>query len=123
MKILNVCTEEEILDFKENNKLQLSWRMSMPEDVFKVELDGAVVGLIEFSESMYDDGGAHINNFEVFEKGKGLGSLIINMFLGSWDKGPLYLYVNSEESKTFWEKHSFAAYDDGTGTPIHRYIR
>lgn len=114
------CTDEEVLKYKQEYNLELSWQMAT--DVLEVAINRKIVGLIECSKGMYDEEDCiQIENFEVFEKGKGHGSEIIKKVLKELQGKVIYLYVHSEKSKAFWEKLNFIAVDDGTGTPIHRY--
>ncbi|WP_179031561.1 GNAT family N-acetyltransferase [Paenibacillus kribbensis] len=87
-----------------------------------MEIYGEIVGLIDLSSGMYGKNSLQIDNFEVFEKGKGIGSNIIDKVLKQCQKNDIYLYVNSKKSKAFWESHKFKAINDGTGTEIHRYM-
>jgi len=54
--------------------LELNWSMAVK--IFKIEINGKIVGLIDYSEGMYEKNSIHIDNFEVLEKGNGIGSSI-----------------------------------------------
>ena len=121
MELLD-CTEEDLkIYIREWNLKLTAWGSAWPEDICKIEIDGEIVALIEYSNGMYEEDSLHIHNFEVFNKGKGIGSKIIEEITKNLEGAKLYLYSNSKESTSFWQKCNFEFYDDGTGTPILCY--
>lgn len=116
------CTEEELKIFLKDHNLTLTtWGMAEPEDISKIEMNGQIVALIEFSKGMYGEKSIHINNFEVFNKGEGIGSKIIEELTKDLNGTEIYLYPYSKKSDAFWKKHKFRCIVDGTGTPILQY--
>lgn len=118
------CTEEELKIYKEKYNLTLTtWNIAGVKDIRKVEIDGEAVALIEFSNSTFEENSVEIHNFEVFNKGKGIGTKIIKKLIKELEgEGiKLSLYSYSKESTSFWKKCNFEVYDDGTGTPILCY--
>jgi N-acetylglutamate synthase-like GNAT family acetyltransferase len=114
-----LCENDELATYKEQYKLELDWENAT--DVFKLEIDGEIVGLIEYAEGFEKDS-IHIHSFEVLEKGKGIGGKIIGEIINDAGGYPIYLYANGKKSQAFWEKHHFKSLDDGSGeTKIHRY--
>ena len=111
------CTYEELSVFQEKYKLTLNWEISV--NPMKVENNSRIVGLIDCSfGELYGEKSIEINNFEVFEKGKNIGSEIVVEFLKETKNYEIYLYPYSKKSEAFWKKHGFAVMDDGTGTKI-----
>ncbi|MGG4512145.1 GNAT family N-acetyltransferase [Heyndrickxia sporothermodurans] len=121
MRLLD-CTKEELKIYKEKFDLKLgTWDMAEPEDISMIEIDGEIVALIEFSNGMYGENSVQIDNFEVFNKGRGIGSKIVEELTKDLDGAKVYLYPYSKKSDAFWKKCKFEVFDDGTGTPILCY--
>ncbi|KXY73131.1 GNAT family N-acetyltransferase [Bacillus sp. FSL W7-1294] len=121
MELLD-CTEEELKIYNKEFGLTLNtWRMAEPEDIYMIKIDGEIVALIEFSKGMYGEKSIQIDNFEVFNKGKGIGSKIVKELTKDLDGLEIYLYPSSNKSEAFWKKHKFEGIDDGTETIILRY--
>ncbi|MEK4566437.1 GNAT family N-acetyltransferase [Alkalihalobacillus sp. FSL R5-0424] len=111
MKLLS-CTEKEALSLKISKQLTLSWRMSI--NPMKVELNGEIVALIDCSfGGIYGEDSLEIDNFEVFEKGRGIGSKIIKEILNEPGIQIISLYYCSPKSKKFWQAHGFKIVCEG----------
>ncbi|MDC0764246.1 GNAT family N-acetyltransferase [Brevibacillus sp. AG] len=122
------CTNDELVSFIKKYDLELNWDWAINisdcscivEDVYKVEDNGEIIGLIDFSfKTIFGSDSIQIENFEVFEKGKGIGSKIINALIDQLPGVHIYLYVNDERSKSFWEKHKFM---NDPGTLLHHVL-
>lgn len=110
---LTRLNEEELIKYKNKYTLKLSWFGDIAKLITK---DKEPVALIE-AYINEDESILQINNFEVLDKRKGIGTEIINNLKNS--NYEICLYVDDLESKLFWESLGFEEYDDGTGTPIH----
>ncbi|MEH7503867.1 GNAT family N-acetyltransferase [Neobacillus drentensis] len=119
------CTKEEFEFYKEKFLTLTTWNPNFEIEseiiLNKIEVDGEIVALIEYSKAMYGELNIHIDNFEVFEKGKGIGSKIIDELKKDLNGAEIYLYSYSPESDAFWKKHKFKDINDGTGLGILRY--
>ncbi|WP_313893760.1 GNAT family N-acetyltransferase [Psychrobacillus sp.] len=119
MKFLE-CTDEKSNDLKETYNLTLAWEMVV--EPCMVEIDDEIVALIDMSQGgMFGENSIEIYKFEVFEKGKGIGSKIITEVLKKSKGKEVYLYAEDRKSKSFWEKHGFEAIDDGSGTKVMQF--
>jgi hypothetical protein len=105
MKLIH-CTDDEVKVIKNLKGLILSW--GIPVNPKKVEIDGEIVALIDFSfGGIYGDDSIEIDNFEVIEKGKGIGSKIIVDFLNICENRIVSLYPDNERCKKFWLEYGF----------------
>jgi hypothetical protein len=110
------CTNDDFIKFYKEKSLTLStWDLTktgldFPSEsdmaLYKITLYDDVVALIELSKGMHENS-ILIHNFEVFEKGKGRGSMIINKLKKELKGITIYLYSSSSESYSFWKKHDF----------------
>ncbi|MCP1161361.1 GNAT family N-acetyltransferase [Bacillus infantis] len=121
------CTKEEFDYYKETFLTLSTWNPIFEFESLsilkKIEVNGEIVALLEFSGSMYGEHSIEIDNFEVFEKGKGIGSKVVDGIKEYFTGYELYLYSSSPESDAFWKKHGFKSLDDGTGTGILRFSK
>jgi hypothetical protein len=105
MKFIN-CNDDKVKEFKKSRNLTLSWGIPVKPKI--VEINDEVVALIDFSfGGVYGDDSIEIDNFEVFEKGKGIGSIIISDFIKMHANSTISLYPENEKCKKFWLKHGF----------------
>ena len=96
------CSSEEIENFKKVYNLKLNWWTESPEEneCYKIIKDNEVVAMIEFGTYLID-GYKCIDNFEVFQKRKGIGRDIIE-FLTS-NKEEKYCLYSEDEANEFWK--------------------
>lgn len=109
------CTRDEVKEFNYLKGLKLSWDF-VSANPNKIEIDGEVVALIDYSiGGSYGEDSLEIDSFEVFEKGKGIGSEIIKEFLEACENRTVALYPENIRCKKFWIKHRFEIVDEGGG--------
>lgn len=99
---LKECTEEKIKKYKEIYNLK---EILFNHGYDEVLIDGIPRALISYSEfNVFKEWKdvVSIEVFEVFEKGKGYGSIIIDAF-----KEYKIHIIPSETAINFWEKHGF----------------
>lgn len=115
------CSEMTLNKYKVTHNLELNWLM--PINVFKVKCCRRYIGLIDFSHTgMFNEKSWEIHNFEVFKKGKGHGTKMLEALIKELPGQTLYLYAIDIPSKLFWEKSGFITKGDGTRTTsIHYY--
>lgn len=113
MKLLK-CTDEEINNFKIEKNLKLSWEMS--PNPYKIELGGEIVALISISKGgEYGPNSIEIDNFEVFNKDRGTGSIIIRKILSQTKNQTVSLYPDNKRCINFWLSHGFKMENEGGG--------
>ena len=75
---------------------------------YKIEIDGIGVALIDYSiGGTYGEDSLEIDSFEVFEKGKGMGSEIIKEILKDCENRTVALYPENKRCMKFWKNHGF----------------
>lgn len=116
MKFIEI-TDMDAKRYKEKHGLTLLWAMAV--NPFKIKYKNKIVGLIDISIGMYGDKSVQIDNFEIFDKGKGIGSKVIDAIIKEFCGQDIYAYAYDEKSRQFWEMKDFVVVDDNTGTPIH----
>lgn len=90
----------------------------------KIISNGKIIGLIDVSfDEMFGKNTLEINNFEIFEKGNGNGSVFIDELIASSneEKRDIYLYSYSKISELFWIANGFVITLDSTGTEVLKY--
>ena len=86
------------------------------EDLFVIQLNGNNIGLIDYNfSSSVDPNAIEIQNFEVLEKAKGYGTMIINDFIHQ--HGLSICLIPLPGSEVFWGKAGFQPYT----APYYRY--
>lgn len=111
------CEEKEVVELTKEHDLLLSWA---GDRCHKVTKNNLAVALIE-AELIKNNSYFEIDNFEVFEKRKGMGGEIVKDILSQGVD--VCLYANDNNSKKFWERYGFQAEDDGTGEAKKHFYR
>lgn len=113
------CSQNELKQLIQQHKLDQNWGMAinnidpliedpLADGVYKIVLEGKVIGLIDLVPDMYGPDIIVIDLFEVIEKGKGYGRKIIEKFLNEEVPGcSVFLLPDSEGSAAFWKKLNF----------------
>lgn len=87
----------------------------------KVMLNGQTVALLDIDYEYEElNGCIMINTFEVFQKGIGLGTVIIKRLLDI-NRGKKFCLYSEPVAEKFWESMGFVLGDDGTGTDVYYY--
>lgn len=87
----------------------------------KVTLNGKAVALLSIDYEYEDCNGCiMIESFEVFQKGIGLGKIIIKELLNI-HKGRKFCLYSEPAAGGFWESMGFVVGDDGAGTEMYYY--
>ncbi|RLQ93614.1 GNAT family N-acetyltransferase [Falsibacillus albus] len=130
MKFLD-CNKEDFETYEKFLTLN-TWAMTKsffdftaPEDgkkiiIQKIKVESEVVALIEYSKGTYDENSLCIDNFEVFHKGNGIGSEILDFIKKETRGSVIELYASTKRADSFWKKHGFEEDNDGSGTIILR---
>lgn len=81
------------------------------KDLFVIQLDESIIGLIDYNlASSGDPNEIEIQIFEVIEKGKGYGRMIINDFIQQQGLSIDIIPINGSEE--FWKTVGFQPYTD-----------
>lgn len=87
----------------------------------KVIINGHTVALLDIDYEYEElNGCIMINTFEVFQKGIGLGTVIIKRLLDI-NRGKKFCLYSEPVAEKFWESMGFVLGDDGTGTDVYYY--
>jgi hypothetical protein len=87
----------------------------------KVTLNGKTVALLDIDYEYEDYNGCiMIEAFEVFQKGNGIGTIIIKQLLDI-HKGRKFCLYSEPVAEKFWKSMGFVLGDDGTGTEMYYY--
>ncbi len=87
----------------------------------KVIINGHTVALLDIDYEYEElNGCIMINTFEVFQKGIGLGTVIIKRLLDI-NRGKKFCLYSEPVAERFWKSMGFVLGDDGTGTDVYYY--
>jgi hypothetical protein len=101
--------ESEVKELVNKHSLKLWW---VGAECHKVILNNKEVALIETELMQVGDKELlEILTFEVFEKDKGTGSIIVEDIKKEYDN--IHVNPHDIDSELFWEKHDFIEYGDG----------
>lgn len=107
--------DKTIISTYELNEIRFDHRYN------KVTLSGKTVALLSIDYEYEDCNGCiMIESFEVFQKGIGLGTIIIKELLNI-HKGRKFCLYSEPAAEKFWRSMGFVLGDDGTGTEIYYY--
>jgi len=98
------CSKEEF--DKHANMLETYWLENDYTDIYKFCMDNKIVALIKM-EIHEKDFNIDIFNFEVFNKGQGIGTVAIKMIINEYPLYKISLNANDKESEIFWKKCGF----------------
>lgn len=110
------CSKNEnVISAYELKEIRFDYRYN------KVTQNGKAVALlaIDYEYEEYN-GFIMIESFEVFQKGIGLGTIIIKELLNI-HKGRKFCLYSEPAAEKFWRSMGFVLGDDGTGTEMYYY--
>lgn len=104
-----MCNNKELIDIVKQYNLILDWNGA---EAYKIVDGNDIIAVIEY-DFISDINAYYIYNFEVINKGCGIGTKYID-FLKK--KGKFELNYKDEKSKSFWLKNGFKVIDEYNGT-------